>query len=82
MKKDSVILTLLIVVSVALSFSIGALWRSEQIIRLRMKVDDQKAIFSQTELYLNQFNFNDIAKNNWRQLEYNIYSKNDSINLK
>jgi len=81
-KKDSVILILLVVVSIIASVLGGMFWRSEEVHKLRGVIDLKNNTLLQTETYLNQFDFNEIAKSNWRQLGYNIYTKNDSINLK
>lgn len=82
MKKDSAILSLLILVSIIASVLGGMFWRSEQVHKLRGVVDLKNNTFLQTEAYLSQFDFNEIAINNWRQLGYNIPSKNDTVNLK
>jgi len=82
MKKDSIILSLLVAVSIIASVLGGMFWRSEQVHKLRGVLDLKNNTLTQTEVYLNQFDFNDIARNNWKQLGYNIYVKNDSANLK
>ena len=82
MQKDSAILILLVVVSIIASILGGMFWRSEQVHKLRGTLDLKNNTLLQTETYLNQFDFNDIARDNWRQLGYNIYSKNDSVNSK
>lgn len=82
MQKDSAIVSLLVIVSIVASVLGGMFWRSEQVHKLRGTLDLKNNIFMQTEVYLNQFDFNDIARDNWRQLGYNIYTKNDSVNLK
>lgn len=82
MKKDFIVLSLLVVVSVLASILGGMFWRSEEVHRLRGIVDSKNNIFLQTETYLNQFDFNEIARSNWRQLGYNIYSKNDTVKFK
>jgi len=81
-KKDSIILSLLVVVSIVASILGGMFWRSEEVHKLRVVIDLKNNTLLQTETYLNQFDFNDIARNNWRQLGYNIYSKNDTVALK
>ena len=82
MKKEFVILVLLVVVSIIASMLGGMFWRSEEVHKLRGVIDFKNNTLLQTETYLNQFNFNDIARNNWRQLGYNISTKNDTVNLK
>ena len=82
MKTDSIILILLIVAIALASFFGGAFWRLEEVHKLRGVLDLKDNTLLQTETYLNQFDFNDIARNNWRQLGYNIYAKNDSVNFK
>jgi len=82
MKKDSIIVSLLVIVSIIASVLGGMFWRSEEVHKLRGVIDFKNTTLTQTEVYLNQFDFNDIARNNWRQLGYNIYVKNDSVNLK
>lgn len=82
MKTDSIILVLLIAAIALASFFGGAFWRLEEVHKLRGVIDLKNTTLTQTEVYLNQFDFNDIARNNWRQLGYSIYSKNDSVNFK
>lgn len=82
MKDYSITQIFLIVTLIALGFLVGRLWRAEQVIRLRIDIDKQSVIFSQTQTYLNQFDFNEIARDNWRQLGYGINAKNDSVALK
>ena len=69
-------------VSIVASILGGMFWRSEEVHRLKGYIESKDNILIQTESYLNKFDFNEIAKNNWRQLGYNIYSKNDSVNFK
>ena len=82
MKKDTAIVILLVVVSIVASVLGGMFWRAEEVHRLRGVIDLKNNTLTQTEVYLNQFDFNDIARNNWRQFGYNIFTKNDSVNLK
>jgi len=82
MKQDTIIRILLVVVSIIASVLGGMFWRSEQVHKLRGTLDLKNNTLLQTETYLNQFDFNEIARNNWRQLGYNIQAKNDSVNLK
>lgn len=82
MKQDTIIRILLIVVSIIASVLGGMFWRSEQVHKLRGVLDLKNNTLLQTETYLNQFDFNDIAKSNWRQLGYKIYAKNDTVALK
>jgi len=81
-KKDSIIQILLFAVSITLGIVGGMFWRSEEVHKLRGVLDLKNNTLLQTETYLNQFDFNEIARDNWRQLGYNIYSKNDSVNFK
>jgi len=83
MKKDTIILILLLIVSATLTFSVGMLWRSEQVIRLIMTIEKQRAVFLQTEEYLNNLTpyFDDNSIQVWGLLGYKI-SRKDSINLK
>jgi len=82
MKKDSVILVLLFSISTMLSIVCGMFWRTEEVYRLRRTIDLKNNTILQTETYLNQFDFNDIAKNNWRQLGYIMYSKQEIVKQK
>ena len=82
MKNYSLTLILLLVVSAALAFSIGTLWRAEQVIRLNIIIEKQRAVFLQTEGYLNSIiGFDDNSIQLWRMLGYKI-SKKDSVSLK
>jgi len=81
-KKDFTILSLLVIVSIVASILGGMFWRSEEVHRLRGVIDLKNNTLLQTETYLNQFDFNEIARNNWRQLGYNIYAKNDTVKFK
>jgi len=73
---------LLFVVSITLGVVGGMFWRSEEVHKLRGVIDLKNNTLLQTETYLNQFDFKDIARSNWRQLGYNIYAKNDTVALK
>jgi len=82
MKRDSVILILLVVVSIIASILGGMFWRSEQVIRLKVTIEKQTVIFLQTEGYLNSIiGFDDNSIQLWRMLGYKI-SKKDSVSLK
>lgn len=80
--KDSVIQILLVVISIIASILGGMFWRSEEVHKLRGVIDLKNNTLLQTETYLNQFDFNEIARDNWRQLGYKIYAKNDTVTLK
>jgi len=67
------------VISTILSIVCGMFWRTEEVYKLRRTIDLKNNTLSQTETYLNQFDFNDIAKNNWNRLGYIIYPKRETI---
>ena len=80
--KDSVIQILLVVISIIASVLGGMFWRSEEVHKLRGVIDLKNNTLLQTETYLNQFDFNEIARDNWRQLGYKIFAKNDTVKFK
>jgi len=75
MKKDCIILSLLILVSIIASTLGGMFWRSEEVHKLREVISFNNNIFLQTEAYLGQFDFNEIARKNWNQLGYKVEVK-------
>jgi len=79
MKEYPKSLILLFIVSIMLGILGGMFWRVEEVFELRKTIKLKNNTLLQTETYLNQFDFNDIAKNNWRQLGYIMYSKREIV---